>query len=353
MQKIKIDLGKKSYEIEIENNILDKIGKKIKNILSPEKIAIITDTNVDLIYGERLESSLKNEGYKTKRIIFQAGEKNKNLKTLAKIYDKLADFGITRSDLVVTFGGGVTGDLGGFAAASFLRGVDFVQVPTSLLAQIDSSVGGKVGVDLPSGKNLVGNFYQPKAVFIDPKLLETLPKRYLHDGFVEAIKYSCIKDKSFFEKFEKMKTDEDILINSEEIIFRCCSIKGKIVEIDELEKGERMMLNFGHTIGHAIEKHYGFNKYTHGEGVGIGMLRITERMEEIKLSKKGTTKKIKDLLERFNLPTFSNINSEEIHEIIKMDKKKSGETITLVILKDIGEGELLKINFKDIKDYIV
>lgn len=353
MQKIKINLGPKTYEIEIEAGILEKIGGKIKEFVHGEKIAIITDTNVDPIYGEILENSLKKEDYIVQRIVFKAGEQSKNLQVLEKVYSKLSDFGLTRSDLIITLGGGVTGDLGGFAAATFLRGVDFIQVPTSLLAQIDSSVGGKVAVDLPSGKNLVGNFYQPKAVYIDPKLLKTLPKKYLHDGFAEAIKYSCIRDIELFEKFESMSTDEDIINNSEEIIFRCCSIKGKIVEGDEFDKGERMVLNFGHTIGHAVEKYYGFNKYTHGEGVGIGMIRITGTTEKLNITEKGTTKRIKNLLEKFNLPTSVTLKSCDIHEIIKMDKKKSGSKITIVLLKKLGQGELLKIDFKNIGEYII
>ncbi|MDP0505737.1 MAG: 3-dehydroquinate synthase [Fusobacterium sp. JB019] len=353
MQKIKINLGPKTYDIEIESGILDKIGGKIKKFISAEKIAIITDTNVNALYGKVLEDSLKKEGYIVERIVFPAGEQSKNLQVLEKVYSELAEFGLTRSDLVITLGGGVTGDLGGFAAASFLRGVDFIQVPTSLLAQIDSSVGGKVAVDLPSGKNLVGHFYQPKAVYIDPELLKTLPKKYLHDGFAEAIKYSCIRDLELFEKFENMNKDEDIINSAEDIIFRCCSIKGKIVENDELDKGERMVLNFGHTIGHAVEKYYGFEKYTHGEGVGIGMIRMTSTTEKLNITEKGTVERIKKLLEKFNLPTSVQMDSLEIHKIIKMDKKKSGSKITVIVLKRLGQGELMKIDFKDIDKYII
>lgn len=353
MQKIKINLGPKTYDIEIEAGIISKIGSKIKKFIYAEKIAIITDTNVNPIYGEILENSLKKENYIVQRIVFPAGEQSKNLQVLEKVYSELSDFGLTRSDLIITLGGGVTGDLGGFAAASFLRGVDFIQVPTSLLAQIDSSVGGKVAVDLPSGKNLVGHFYQPKAVYIDPELLNTLPKKYLHDGFAEAIKYSCIKDIELFKKFENMSTDKDIIDASENIIFKCCSIKGKIVENDEFDKGERMVLNFGHTIGHAVEKYYGFEKYTHGQGVGIGMVRMTSTTEKLNITEKGTTERITKLLEKFNLPTFVELKASEIHEIIKLDKKKSGSKITIVVLKKLGQGELLKIDFKDIDQYII
>ena len=200
MSIIRVNLGAKSYNIEIAAGLLDTAGEKIRSISKAQRAAVISDSNVDALYGERLQAALAGSGFKVTRIVFPAGEKSKCLTELARIYDRLAEAGITRSDLVVALGGGVTGDLGGFAAATFLRGVDYVQIPTSLLAQIDSSVGGKVAVDLPAGKNLVGNFYQPKLVLIDTTLLKTLPVRFLHDGLAEAIKYGCIRDRALFEK---------------------------------------------------------------------------------------------------------------------------------------------------------
>ena len=184
MSIIRVNLGAKSYNIEIAAGLLDAAGEKIRSISKAQRAAVISDSNVDALYGERLQAALAGSGFKVTRIVFPAGEKSKCLAELARIYDRLAEAGITRSDLVVALGGGVTGDLGGFAAATFLRGVDYVQIPTSLLAQIDSSVGGKVAVDLPAGKNLVGNFYQPKLVLIDTMLLKTLPVRFLHDAAV-------------------------------------------------------------------------------------------------------------------------------------------------------------------------
>ena len=214
MSIINVNLGAKSYQIEIAPGILDEAGAKIRSVCAKaQRAAIISDSNVDTLYGARLQKSLEGSGFAVTRIVFPAGEKSKCLAELAKIYDRLAAAGITRSDLVVALGGGVTGDLGGFAAATFLRGVAYVQVPTSLLAQIDSSVGGKVAVDLPAGKNLVGNFYQPKLVLIDTELLRTLPVRFLHDGLAEAIKYGCIRDKALFYKIAAMQDDEDLLAN--------------------------------------------------------------------------------------------------------------------------------------------
>ena len=246
----------------------------------------------------------------------------------------------------------MVGDLGGFVASTFLRGVDFIQVPTTLLSQIDSSVGGKVGVNLTGGKNLVGSFYQPKEVYIDTELLKTLSKRYLHDGVAEAIKYGCIKSLYLFELFEKIEQSEEILNYAEEIVEICCNIKKEVVENDEFDRGERMILNFGHTIGHGIEKNYNYKVYTHGQAVGIGMYRITSKSEEKGLTKQGTTERVKKLLEKFDLPTEINLSKEEILKNIAMDKKREQSKITIIILSELGHGKLLKIDFNNLKNYI-
>ena len=276
MRIVHVDLGSKSYDIEIERGLLPHVGGKIKTLLpKAEKIAIITDSHVGPLYVSLLRESLEKEGFASTVLIFPAGEENKNLKTLGSLYDRLAEAGLTRSDAVLALGGGVTGDMGGLAAATFLRGVAFIQIPTSLLAAVDSSVGGKVAIDLSSGKNLVGAFYQPKAVFIDPDLLKTLPVHYLHDGLAEVIKYGCIMDKELFMRLEKIQNDAELLACADEIIETCCNIKARIVEHDEFDTGERMLLNFGHTLGHAVEKKFHFDRYSHGEGVGIGMVLLT------------------------------------------------------------------------------
>ena len=263
MRIVHVDLGSKSYDIEIERGLL------------------ITDSHVGPLYASLLQESLEKEGVAVAVLTFPAGEESKNLQTLGSLYDGLAEAGLTRSDAVVALGGGVTGDMGGLAAATFLRGIAFVQIPTSLLATVDSSVGGKVAIDLSSGKNLVGAFYQPKVVFIDPELLKTLPVRYLHDGLAEVIKYGCIMDKELFMMLEKIQNDTELLARADEIIETCCNIKARIVEHDEFDTGERMLLNFGHTLGHAVEKTFHFDKYSHGEGVGIGMVLLTRRSEKL------------------------------------------------------------------------
>lgn len=353
MKKIHVDLGKKSYDIVIEGGLLDKVGGNTKALCpKAEKVAIISDSNVDALYGERLEQSLQNAGLKTARVVFPAGEQSKCVMQLAEIYDALVEAGLTRSDVILTLGGGVTGDLGGFAAATFLRGVDYIQIPTSLLAQIDSSVGGKVAVDLPGGKNLVGNFYQPKAVFIDTELLKTLPTRFLHDGLAEAIKYGCIKDAELFALIDGLADDEELMANIDDIVARCCAIKAEIVEHDEFDTGERMLLNFGHTIGHAIEKCCGFTTFTHGEGVGIGMVMLTERTEALGMTEVGTSAKISALLKKFDLPVAADYSQDDLLKAIGMDKKKSGSSITLVCLHKIGESFLQKTPMQELAAYV-
>lgn len=352
MSIIRVNLGAKSYNIEIDAGLLDTAGEKIRSISKAQRAAVISDSNVDALYGERLQAALAGSGFKVTRIVFPAGEKSKCLAELSKIYDRLAEAGITRSDLVVAFGGGVTGDLGGFAAATFLRGVDYVQIPTSLLAQIDSSVGGKVAVDLPAGKNLVGNFYQPKLVLIDTMLLKTLPVRFLHDGLAEAIKYGCIRDRALFEKIAAMRDDDELLENIGGIVEGCCAIKAEIVEHDEFDTGERMVLNFGHTIGHAVEKCSNYESFTHGEAVGIGMLLLTRQTERLGLTERGTAAAIYDVLKKYNLPVDADYGNEELLKAAGMDKKKSGSSITLVILKNIGTSFLQKTNWQDLPEYI-
>jgi len=239
---------------------------------------------------------------------------SKSLDSLPKIYNRLIDFEVTRDDILIALGGGVVGDLCGFVASSFLRGIPFVQIPTSLLAQVDSSVGGKVGVNLDRGKNLVGSFYNPKAVFIDPIVLNTLSDEYFKDGMAEVIKYGCIKDKEFFYMLKASKNRYDIMENINEIIYHCCTIKKNMVEID-----------------------YNYEKYTHGEAVAIGMFNMALLGEKKGLTKKGTSNQIREILAEQGLPYEMDVNLKFIMEYIKNDKKNIGSTLKLVLLKDIGD----------------
>ena len=340
--ELKVDLKDRSYQIIIEKGLINRVSEEISRVYKGKKIFIITDDNVNKYYGGKISEELKGNDFEVKLLSLKPGEETKNFNTLPIVYNELLDFNLTRSDLIIALGGGVIGDLAGFVASTYLRGVDFVQIPTSLLAQVDSSVGGKVAVDLDRGKNLVGSFYHPKCVLIDPEVLNTLDNRFFIDGMAEIIKYGCIKDKQFFDYLEKIKNNQQLINNMEVIIHKCCDIKRQVVENDEKDRGERMLLNFGHTLGHAIEQYYNYTKYSHGEGVAIGMYVISKISEEKGLTKKGTSQRIKDILVKYNLPYELDVNIEETLEAINLDKKKLGNDLNVIILKEIGSSEIYK-----------
>lgn len=340
--ELKVDLKDRSYPIIIEKGLINRVSEEIRKVYKGKKIFIITDDNVNKYYGGKISEELKSNDFEVKLLALKPGEETKNFNTLPIVYNELLDFNLTRSDLIIALGGGVIGDLAGFVASTYLRGVDFVQIPTSLLAQVDSSVGGKVAVDLDRGKNLVGSFYHPKCVLIDPEVLNTLDNRFFIDGMAEVIKYGCIKDKQFFDYLEKMENNQQLINNMEVVIHKCCDIKRQVVENDEKDKGERMLLNFGHTLGHAIEQYYNYTKYSHGEGVAIGMYEISKISEEKGLTKKGTSQRIKDILVKYNLPYELDVNIEETLEAINLDKKKLGNDLNVIILKEIGNSEIYK-----------
>lgn len=347
MRTVHVETGK-PYDIFIERGIIDNCGEYIRKLSTAEKVTVITDSNVAPHYQWRVLNSLEKEGFEVKTHIFKAGEESKNLNTIAEMYNTLAGFRMTRKDIVLALGGGVTGDMAGFAAATYLRGIDFIQVPTSLLAQVDSSVGGKTGVDLSQGKNLVGAFHQPIAVLIDPDTLDTLPDAYVCDGMAEVIKYGCIKDADFFENL----ATENALDHIEDVIETCVSIKRDVVSRDEREAGERMLLNFGHTLGHAIEKIYDFKGISHGMAVAIGMVLIAKAGEKEGLTEQGTAGKIADLCLKYGLPTTDNATFEEMADAAAGDKKTSGSSINLVLLGKIGESFTKKIKLDELLEFI-
>lgn len=343
---LSIDLIHSSYDIVIQKGIINTLVHEIKNLFKGKKIFIITDKNVDKFYGNLVLNNLINSGYDVKKLVLKPGEETKNFSTLPLVYDELLNFKFTRSDLIITLGGGVIGDLGGFVASTYLRGVAFVQCPTTLLAQVDSSVGGKVGVDLDKGKNLVGSFYHPKKVVIDPEVLNTLSDRVFNDGMAEVIKYGCIRDKEFLGNLINYSNKKEVMHNIEYIIHNCCKIKKEIVEKDEKDMGQRMLLNFGHTIGHAIEQYFNYTKYTHGEAVAIGMYEITKLSEELGITKIGTKEVIKDILIKYQLPYELTIDINELTETMKLDKKNLENNINLIFLKEIGESFIYKTTSK-------
>lgn len=326
----------KPYQILIQRGCLDQVGHHASQLFRENSRAlIVTDSNVAPLYAQRTADSLKQAGFLPQIFVFPAGEENKRLSSIEQIYSAMAEHSMTRTDFIVALGGGVTGDMAGFAAATFLRGIGFLQIPTSLLAQIDSSVGGKTGVDLPQGKNLVGAFHQPRMVLIDPDTLSTLPPRFFADGMAEAIKYGCIKSRSLFQLIEESSMDQDSE-KLEEMIFQCIDWKRRVVEADEFDTGERMLLNFGHTLGHALEQYYSFGKLTHGEAVGIGMVWMSRAGESLGLTAPGTAKEISRVLTQYGLPVNDSAPAEQLAEAASMDKKGMGETLNLILLKEIG-----------------
>ena len=334
--KLTVNLGKDSYPIYIENQLLRQVPRLIQEQFPNRRVLLLSDDQVFPLYGPALEAGLQAFTSCT-HLVLPHGEPTKAFENLRPIYTALLEAGITRSDLVIALGGGVIGDLGGYAAASYLRGVDLIQIPTSLLAQVDSSVGGKVAVDLPQGKNLVGAFFQPKAVYIDPSVLSTLPKRYLRDGMGEVIKYGCIKDISLFLRLEEHPSFKALEPLFPEIITRCVDIKRRVVEADPFDRGERMLLNFGHTLAHTIEQYTGYRRESHGEAVAIGMVQISRLAETQGLTPAGTSQRIARLAEAFGLPTRCGIPLEELAEGIGRDKKNLNRKLNLILLQELGQ----------------
>ncbi|MBO4941170.1 MAG: 3-dehydroquinate synthase [Clostridia bacterium] len=341
MQNLCINLPGREYEIKIEKGLLKNSGKLIKELINPCKAAIVTDSNVAPLYSETLISSLRENGFSTALITVAPGEGSKSPETLSVLYDKMLEFGITRGDLIIALGGGIVGDLAGFCASTLLRGIPFVQIPTTLLAQIDSSVGGKVAINLPQGKNLVGAFYQPKLVIIDPLCLDTLSDEIFSDGMAEAIKYGVILDEQLFEKIESYPSRTKMGEIIEDVISRCCELKKIVVEEDELDTGKRMILNFGHTFGHAIEKRYNFKDYSHGQAVACGMVMAAEYGEKTGITPLGTSDRIENLVLSFGLPTKIDIDKESLLDAIKIDKKGEGNLVSLILSEKIGKAALV------------
>ena len=341
--KLQVNVPGKEYEILCERGLLDRAGEHLKGLLSGQLCAVVTDSNVGPLYADRVVKSLESAGFRTGLITIPAGEKSKNPEMLLNLWNELIEMGITRSDTVIALGGGVVGDLAGFAAASILRGVRFVQIPTSLLAQVDSSVGGKVAIDLPSGKNLAGAFWQPAAVLIDPGCLDTLSDRVFNDGMGEVIKYGAIRDAELFAQLDRDGGRAGVMSHIGDVILRCCDIKRATVVEDELDNGGahggRLVLNYGHTFGHVYEQTYGFETYTHGEGVAAGMVTAARIGEKMGITPAGTADRICAVLEKYDLPCEIRVTEEEVRHTIGKDKKNRGAKIHFIYLKELGDGE--------------
>lgn len=352
METISVKLPHCAYDIRIENGLLAQAGTLISSAVSSRSVVVVTDETVDTLYGKRLMDNLAAAGIAAGKIVIPPGEASKSMAMLEQVYSELIQARLKRSDCIIAFGGGVVGDLAGFAAATYLRGVRYIQVPTTLLAQIDSSVGGKVAVNLRQGKNLAGAFHQPAAVLIDPWLLAGLPPRTLRDGMAEAIKYGAIADKDLFERLANLR-DQGFYYQAERIIADCCRIKRDVVQADELDTGLRLILNFGHSIGHAIEQVSRFQGFTHGEAVAIGMSMITKRSEQLGWSRAGTSAALDEVLMKLGLPlAVDGLDKNALLAAMENDKKNSTGGMQLVILREIGRAEVVRVSMSEAATFL-
>lgn len=328
------------YDVIIERGSADNCGKYISEVVKSKKTAIITDDIVDNLYGDRVRKSLTDCGFEHTTFVFKNGEASKNLSVLSDIYDFLCESSITRSDTIIALGGGVVGDITGFAAATYLRGISFVQIPTTLLAQIDSSVGGKTAIDLKSGKNLAGAFKQPSLVICDSNTLNTLSPEILADGMAEAIKYGMIRDEKLFELIAGHNL-ENISEVMDDVVYTCIDIKRDVVENDEFDRGERMILNFGHTIGHAIEGYHNYTNYTHGKGVAAGMCCITRRFAP------QLSDRLEACVKAYRLPVDTEAPMSQLIPFCSKDKKRETDSISYIVCEKIGKAEIRKTSVSD------
>ena len=352
--KLNVNIPNHPYDIVIEKGTLAKAGEWLASLWSAQKVVVITDNHVASLYAETVKRSLEVAGFEVFVFDFLEGEASKNLTTVNKVYEFLAKVGMTRSDGIVALGGGVVGDLAGFSASTYMRGIHFVQMPTSLTAQVDSSIGGKTGVNTPWAKNMVGTFTQPDGVLIDPDVLKTLGQRELIEGMGEVIKYGLIEDVELWQELSDIDgSPESILEHAESIIYHSCNVKRKLVVEDELDNGVRLYLNFGHTIGHAVEATAGYGKVMHGEAVAIGMVQVARVAEKKGLMPKGITTDIEQMCRKFGLPVdYQPWRQEELYHALLHDKKARGKTIKLVIVPELGRAAIHQIPLEEMKDYL-
>ena len=352
MERIQI-YASTDYEVMIGNDLLDKAGDHIADALKMQSgfanitAVIVSDDNVFPLYGERLKKSLNAKGFKTLEFVFPHGEKSKSLATYGELLEFMCESKVKRSDMIVALGGGVVGDLAGFAAATYQRGISFIQVPTTLLAAVDSSVGGKTAVDLKNGKNQVGAFYQPRLVLCDIDTLKTLPKEEYECGCGEIIKYAILESEEFFDELMEKPVSEQY----EHVIAICVTIKKHYVENDEFDTGLRMKLNLGHTFGHAVETCSGYN-ILHGQAVAMGMAAVTRAASEMGLCSRETAAKVIELLDRYELSKDIPFHVEEMYKAMLVDKKNTGSVTNLIVPTAIGNCRIMKIPTDKLKGWL-
>lgn len=353
MKRLTINLPSTPYDILIERGLLAQVGEQCKAVLPKARtLAVVTDDNVAPLYSTQVIDSLTQAGFSATLFTVPAGESSKSIAMLEYLYESFMTLGLTRTDAVVALGGGVIGDLAGFAASTVLRGVDFIQIPTTLLSQVDSSVGGKVAIDLKAGKNLAGAFWHPKLVLMDPDVLETLPDQTFADGMAEVVKYGCIFDKDFYQFLKNHPTRPQLTEHIESILYTCCDLKRIVVVEDERDTGMRMLLNFGHTLGHAYELAGNYADYTHGQGVAAGMVDMVKLGIHLGITPPEVLADLTNLLADLSLPVSIPCAQDTYASAIGLDKKGSGGAITLILLNAMGEGILYPMEKQELLDYL-
>ena len=336
-----------NYDVIVGKDILSNLGEYLVKFGNNRKAAIISDSHVFPIYGTAVQDSLRQVGISAIHYVFPAGEENKSIDTYTKILNFLAENQVTRSDLIIALGGGVVGDIAGFVAATFLRGISYIQIPTSLLAMVDSSVGGKTAIDLPTGKNLVGAFKQPLLVLCDVNVLSTLPERYFIDGCAEIIKYAMLYDAELFTYL----LNQGLNFDREMVISKCISFKANVVNEDEFDTGVRQRLNLGHTFGHGIEIRSNFT-VSHGHAVAIGMMIVTNAAVHFGICDNMTLRSLRSLLQKFSLPYSTTITAQELYQSALSDKKCSGASVNLIIPERIGHCNITPTPVSELESFI-
>lgn len=346
MRTVTVNASKK-YDILIGSGLLRELGAQISSLGRVQKVCLVSETTVFPLYGATAVQSLENSGFQVISFVFPAGEESKNAQIYLQLLNVMAENKLSRSDLIVALGGGVVGDLAGFAAATYLRGIRFVQVPTTLLAAVDSSVGGKTAIDLPAGKNLVGAFCQPSLVLCDVDTLNTLPEDIFRDGCAEVIKYGILYDEALFSYLQS----SGLSFDREKVIQRCVELKRDVVMEDEFDTGARMKLNLGHTIGHGVEARSSFS-LSHGKSVAIGMAIVARAAESMDMCSADTCKQILDQIHLFGLPSETDYPVEDIYQYTLSDKKRSGGNVSLIIPRSIGNCEIVPTPVETLKSFI-
>lgn len=346
MRCINVNTPTRNYDVVIADDLINQTGAFVNELFGVRTAAVISDDTVWNLYGDTVKASLEKSGFTVSSMVFPHGEESKNSSTLIQILEFLASEKITRSDIIIALGGGVTGDITGLAASMYLRGIRYVQIPTTVLAAVDSSVGGKCAIDLNAGKNLAGAFWQPSLVLCDYSALDSLDEKTFTDGCAEIIKYGVIGDSEFFDSLSVHVSKQ-----RERVITKCVMMKRDIVSADENDTGVRQLLNFGHTAAHAIEKCSDFN-ITHGSAVAIGMITASKYAEKIGVcEEKNCSERIEKMLNFYGLPTKCDFSPEQLCEAALSDKKRSGGTINLVLPKKLGECVLHKVNVSELTEF--